>query len=189
MKRIDLWANWLSSMIVREIGRNGGCSFDCFGNVPICGYIVASGERPAVRIPGREFRAELVADWLKECGPLRTAPHFYGAWVEKGEVFLDLSIQTDSAESAWQRAADLGELAFYDVELGKSWPVPRAVDEIGSGIQCWSRGVLFPYHWVGYAGLVQLVDSAGQKFGEECFLEDTEHRNQQILALLDSRLS
>lgn len=188
LSRRDLWANWLSQLMYRELTAFGGFTSDEFGqfDVVASGFVYSpdnSNERSFDLIGADDIRDYLLANRLP------SGNRFYGGWLDaqSGRFYLDVVEQSDCLQHAWQRAQDANQLAIYDVENGRSIYLPKRQNGY-SGLQNWSTGVLSPWHWV-IQGDGEFLQHPDGRQTERIPRTDNEARNLLVAHLLSGRLA
>ena len=97
------------------IERDGGFTVDLLGNRPLRGYIVSLSGYTS-RIPLTLFEDNDVSEFATLHSPKLFKPlHYIGAWVEDGEVWLDVSEQLFSRDGAIQAGISRNQIAIWDV--------------------------------------------------------------------------
>ncbi|MEV6551718.1 hypothetical protein AB0M57_23810 [Streptomyces sp. NPDC051597] len=99
----------------RAIVNDGGLTFSPILPAPVSGFMVsiAGSERT---IPVGSFNPETLSQYVAEYAP-RVANQrlFYGAWVDGGLVYLDLSMNIKDRAEAEAMGRLESQLAIYDV--------------------------------------------------------------------------
>jgi hypothetical protein len=130
----------VTSRILAGLRESGGASVNPHGAGPVGGYMVAlpGHERvirvwsPDTRAPryGRARRAGLayVFDHWSDVAP--DPALYFGAWLDNGRLYLDVSERVATRELALAKAAHRNELAIYDVANGASVYVSQNADTL-----------------------------------------------------------
>ncbi|MFG2228062.1 hypothetical protein [Streptomyces sp. NPDC048644] len=103
----------------RAIINDGGHTFSPTLPTPVDGYMVsiAGSERT---FPVESFGPEVLAEYMADYAP-RVANQglFYGAWVDGGLVYLDLSLNVADRAEAEAMGRLESQLAIFDVANGE----------------------------------------------------------------------
>lgn len=102
------------------------------GREETMGFFVSPYPDREVPIPVGELRAIDIVRFKNANRDLWDRPHhFMGAWhdPETGVVSLDVSVKTETAESARTIAADHAQVAFFDAQTGRSVQVDHTARE------------------------------------------------------------
>ncbi|GAA4071582.1 hypothetical protein [Streptomyces hundungensis] len=102
----------------RVIVNDGGLTFSPIRPTPVDGYMVsiAGSERT---IPIESFGSETLAEYMSGYASSAIGRGlFYGAWVDGGLVYLDLSVNVRDREEAEAMGRLESQLAIFDVANG-----------------------------------------------------------------------
>ncbi|MGW1867977.1 hypothetical protein ACWCPS_20700 [Streptomyces mauvecolor] len=102
----------------RAIITDGGLTFSPFLPTPVVGYMVsiAGSERT---IPLEDFGPESLAEYVGDyAASVADRGLFYGAWVDEGLVYLDLSMNVIDRSEAVAMGHLESQLAIFDVANG-----------------------------------------------------------------------
>ncbi|MFD7336701.1 hypothetical protein ACFV98_11940 [Streptomyces violascens] len=102
----------------RTIVDDGGLTFSPFELTPVVGYMVSiAGSERIIPLEdfGPENLAEYVGDYAASVADLGL---FYGAWVDEGLVYLDLSMNVIDRSEAVAMGHLESQLAIFDVANG-----------------------------------------------------------------------
>ena len=101
-----------------EILKEGGCSYSLtYGDVAgKKGYAVSIHKDRETLIPMEDFTTNDVRNFILENTDLLASPDkLVGAWIEKGDVYLDVSIRVTSKAEAERLCRLHGQIAYYDL--------------------------------------------------------------------------
>lgn len=108
------------SKLVRAAKR-GGFTIDSRGNSPRSGFAVSIYPRSETIIPVNSLDdRRLLAFVTRNENLLRRAGHFFGAWLENGLIFLDVSVVTESREAALDMARRFRQKSVFDIASGET---------------------------------------------------------------------
>jgi len=109
------------SAIVNDIRTNGGATWHPARPVPADGYMVSvPGHEetvPASQFSSLTLTAYEDARWDTV---LNSENLYFGAWIDEGLVYLDLSLHTSSRDEAKVFGRLGGQLAIYEIATGES---------------------------------------------------------------------
>lgn len=101
--------------------KRGGFTVDSRGNSPRSGFVVSIYPRSETIIPvGSLDDRRLLAFVARNENLLRRAGHFFGAWLENGLVFLDVSVITESRNAALDIANRYRQKSVFDLATGEN---------------------------------------------------------------------
>lgn len=107
------------SKLVREAKR-GGFAVDRLGNSPRSGFVVSIYPRSETIIPVNSLDdRRLLAFVASNESLLRRAGHYFGAWLEDGLIFFDVSVITESRAAALDMARRFRQKSIFDIQAGE----------------------------------------------------------------------
>lgn len=109
-----------------ETLQNGGASYSILtGELnPTNGYFVSIANK-GITVDLNNFNQKVVADFISENAiQLNQAKYFVGSWIEKGIVYLDITVQVTDKRNALELGYRNGQLAIYDANVGKVIDLP-----------------------------------------------------------------
>jgi hypothetical protein len=124
----------VSARILTGLRESGGASVNPHGATAVGGYMVA--------LPGHE---SIIRAWSPDSRPVEQVTLYvldrwatvandpalyFGAWLDGGRLYLDVSERVADESSALAKAADRNELAIYDVANGASVYVSQSADTL-----------------------------------------------------------
>ncbi|MFD7015865.1 hypothetical protein [Streptomyces sp. NPDC059928] len=99
--------------------REGGLTFSPFSPAPTCGYMVsiAGSERT---VPLDDFGPENLAAYMGDyMAGVAERGLFFGAWIDEGLVYLDLSMNVADRSEAEAMGRLESQLAIFDIANGE----------------------------------------------------------------------
>ncbi len=112
------WDAGMMDFFLEQVDQTGGCTL-CFhtGMIPKTGHMVAYGHE---KVFNRDMDvADLVAFMDEFRSELAKPEHYLGAWVEKGDVFLDVSIRIQGLKYAMAFGKGHNQKAIWDLTNDK----------------------------------------------------------------------
>lgn len=106
----------LSDKIASRVWKDSGATWNYSDASPVHGYMVSMRETEYV-CSVYEFGPDVVEAYVATT-PLPKGDYFYGAWVEDGKVYLDVSINVTTRDEAMMIADLEDQLAVFDVYTG-----------------------------------------------------------------------
>jgi hypothetical protein len=125
----------VTSRILAGLRESGGASVNPHGAGPVGGYMVAlPGHERVIRVWSPDSRRAVeqvtlyVLDHWSDVAP--DPALYFGAWLDNGRLYLDVSERVATRELALAKAAHRNELAIYDVANGASVYVSQNADTL-----------------------------------------------------------
>lgn len=109
-----------------ETLQNGGASYSILSGElnPTNGYFVSIANK-GITVDVNDFNQKVVADFISENAiQLNQAKYFVGSWIEKGIVYLDITVQVTDKRNALELGYRNGQQAIYDANVGKVIDLP-----------------------------------------------------------------
>ncbi|QFG25417.1 hypothetical protein [Actinomadura sp. WMMB 499] len=105
--------------LANEIIRDGGATWHAYRPAPMDGFMVSAPNHER-RIPLAEFNSTEVEMYMRDKQNItyRYDDLFYGAWIDGGHVYLDLSYWVATRTVAIQLGKIAKQLAIWDVLNG-----------------------------------------------------------------------
>jgi hypothetical protein len=99
-----------------QITRNGGATISLEGSEPTSGYAVAVAPHRCSITPLFCSDASTLVSWISNnLEFLSRSDHYVGAWLDSGELYLDITVVLDSLSAALALAAEKEQLAIFDL--------------------------------------------------------------------------
>ena len=108
------------STIVNDIRTNGGATWHPFQDTPTDGYMVSVPGHEVV-LGEWEFNEEILRGYEEDklSAVYSLGNLFFGAWIDRDKVYLDLSIHVQDRHEAEIFGRLGGQLAIYEVATGQ----------------------------------------------------------------------
>jgi hypothetical protein len=126
--------------LVRQTRRSGGFSYQAVsGSSPTSGYMLSPYPDREHTVSLGVFQRQHLDDYVAANKDLLSKPdHYMGAWVNEGNVYLDVSIHSADRGKALALGRHHKQLAIYDLGSGNEITVPdsehaEADDHVGTG--------------------------------------------------------
>lgn len=114
----QLAVNSLAINVFNTIQRDNGCSLNIAGRRPQAGYMV--GFHGCMNKPVNELtQGDILTVCKSNAGILQTGVYL-GAWVNDGEVYIDLSANILDLNEAIEAGRKYNQQAIWDVKEGKT---------------------------------------------------------------------
>jgi len=117
--------------LVRRVAvPDGGFTVDAQGVGPTAGYVVSIYPACTQSLPAAAVTAETISAFTALNADVLARPgHYLGAWHDPatGKVYLDISVVVGDRATAEELASEHGQLAYFDIDAGRSWPAPAVL--------------------------------------------------------------
>ena len=115
---------FLAGEILKSIPTTQGTTIDQEGDKPQLGYMVSHAMHERIipmSLPLSEVYEQIERYVQGHIDLIESHEDFYfGAWVDKGRIYLDVSINVQDYSEAIRQAKIHKQIAFYDILRGKS---------------------------------------------------------------------
>ena len=125
--RLSTEAGESASALLRSVlYRKGFTVHDHLGDAPTTGYMVSlQGYEEPYPLQELEAAPEIIEAYFEEHEPIISQPgNYFGAWLHKGNVYLDVSRHFDNVSEALEAGREWNQLAIFDLSHGISISVP-----------------------------------------------------------------
>lgn len=111
----------ITQTIYDSVLQNAGITINLNGQQPESGYAFSPFKETEVVVPLESFSPEGVASYLTAYeAQLRQPNNYFGAWVDNGQVYLDVSQVIQDRDEAIRRARAADQLGIFDLNTGQT---------------------------------------------------------------------
>jgi hypothetical protein len=107
----------LSKKALELTKKNGGVTISLHGDIPTKGWVVATSKETEKRLPLKKAHTKDLETYIKaNADALKEDRRYFGAWVEKGDLFMDIPVVVKDQKEAEEIGRKADQIGIFNLE-------------------------------------------------------------------------